>query len=128
MKILLIDDDEELCAELKQVLDMEGFHVDVMFDGRRGLQHLQENPYHIIILDLKLPGLNGYSVLQAIRQTNKWLKVLVLSGRPLGEALLKEDGISEGDEEKILGMADLVINKPFMVDAFIQKVKALAVT
>jgi len=126
MKLLLIDDDEELCAELTQVLSAEGFEVDVTFDGLQGLRYLQERQYQIIILDLKLPGLNGYGVLKGIRKTVKSLKVLVLSGRPLGEPLLKEDGVSQDEEEKVLSMADLVVNKPFMVENFIQKVKELA--
>lgn len=128
LKLLLIDDDEELCAELAQVLAMEGFEVDVAFDGLQGLRHLQERHYQIIILDLRLPGLNGYGVLKGIRKSVRPLKVLVLSGRPLGEPLLKEDGVSQDEEEKVLNMADLVINKPFMVENFIQKVKALTLS
>jgi len=128
LKFLLIDDDEELCAELAQVLSFEGFEVDVAFDGLEGLQHLQQKQYQIIILDLKLPGLNGFGVLKGIRKTVKSPKVLILSGRPLGEPLLKEDGLSQDEEEKILNMADVVINKPFKVENLIQKIKALALT
>lgn len=127
-KLLLIDDDEELCMELSQVLAAEGFEVDVAFDGLQGLRYLQERQYQIIILDLKLPGLNGYGVLKGIRKTVKPLKVLVLSGRPLGEPLLKEDGVSQDEEAKVLNMADLVINKPFMVENLLQRVKELALT
>jgi len=125
-KLLLIDDDEELCAELAQILETEGFNVDIAFDGLQGLQRLKETQYHIIILDLKLPGLNGYSVLKNIKESNNSLKVLVLSGRPLGEVLLKEDGVTQDEEEKVLNMADLVINKPFKVESFLKKVKELA--
>ncbi len=128
LKLLLIDDDEELCAELAQVLAVEGFMVDVAFDGLQGLRYLQERKYQIIILDLKLPGLNGYEVLKSIRKTAKPLKVLVLSGRPLGEPLLKEDGVSQDEEEKVLNMADIVINKPFIVENFLQKIKELALS
>jgi DNA-binding response OmpR family regulator len=126
LKMLLIDDDEELCAELAQVLSAEGFEVDVAFDGVQGLAHLQERQYRIIILDLKLPELNGYGVLTSIRKLNHHVKVLVLSGRPLREPLLKENGVCQGEEEKILNMADVVINKPFKVENFLQKVRELA--
>jgi DNA-binding response OmpR family regulator len=100
----------------------------VAFDGLQGLRHLQERQYQIIILDLRLPGLNGYGVLKGIRKSVNSLKVLVLSGRPLGEPLLKEDGVNQDDEEKVLTMADMVINKPFMVESFIQKVKTLTLS
>ena len=126
MKILLIDDDEELCAELGEVLESEGFKADIAGDGFQGLRFLQEEQYKIVILDLKLPGLNGYEVLKSIRKTDKLLKVMILSGRPLGEPLLKEAGVSKDEEEKVLNMADLVINKPFKVENFLQKVKELA--
>ncbi len=99
------------------------------FDGLQGLRYLQERQYQIIILDLKLPGLNGYRVLESIRKTGKLLKVkvLVLSGRPLGDPLLKEDSFPQ-DEEKALKMADLVVSKPFMVEDFLKQVKALALS
>ena len=128
LKLLLIDDDEELCAELGESFEAEGFKVDIALDGVQGLRYLQERQYQIIILDLKLPRLSGYGVLKSIRKTNNSLKVLVLSGRPLGEPLLKEDGVSQDEEEKALNMADFVINKPFMVENFLQKVKELALS
>ncbi len=126
LKLLIIDDDEELCTELAQVLAAEGFEVDVVFDGLQGLQYLQEKQYKIVILDLRLPGMNGYGILKGIRKIAKPFKVLVLSGRPLGEPLLKEDGVSQDEEEKVLSMADFVINKPFKVENFLQKVKELS--
>ena len=125
-KILLIDDDEELCTELKEVLETEGFKVDIALDGLQGLQRLENGGYHIIILDLRLPKLNGYGVLKSIRKISNPVKVLVLSGRPLGEPLLKEDGVSQDEEEKVLNMADLVVNKPFMAESLIKKIKELA--
>jgi CheY-like chemotaxis protein len=122
-KLLLIDDDEELCAELGEILEAEGFKVDIALDGLQGLRNLREKQYQMVILDLKLPGLNGYGVLKSIRKTSSSLKVLVLSGRPLGGPLLNEDGVSQDEEEKVLNLADFIINKPFMVENLIQKVK-----
>jgi DNA-binding response OmpR family regulator len=68
LRLLLIDDDEELCAELRELLEIEGFHVDTAFDGLQGLGNLQKGKYHIVVLDLKLPGLNGYEVLKTARK------------------------------------------------------------
>ena len=126
LKLLLIDDDEELCAELEEVLKAEGFQVDIALDGLQGLKYLRERQYQVIILDLKLPELNGYGVLKSIRKTMSPVKVLVISGRPLGDALLKEDGVTQDDEEKVLTLADVVINKPFLVENLIQKIKTLS--
>lgn len=124
-RLLIIDDDEELCIELGEVLKEEGFGVDVVFDGHQGLEQFKEGQYDIVILDLKLPGLNGYAVLREIRKMAKPIKVLVLSGRPLGKPLMQEEGVSKDEEEKILSMADTVMNKPFMVEDFIQNIRAL---
>lgn len=126
MKILLIDDDEELCAELREILETEGFKVDIALDGLQGLAHLQEGQYQIIILDLKLPGLDGYNVLKSIKKTEDPVKVLVVSGRPLRDPLFKETSASKHEEEMALNLADLVINKPFKVENFILKVNELA--
>ncbi|MDE2223276.1 MAG: response regulator [Candidatus Omnitrophica bacterium] len=126
LKLLLIDDDEELCAELRELLETEGFKVDLAFDGLRGLDFLKTRPYQILILDLRLPGLNGYGILKSLVEISRRPKVLVLSGRPLGEPLLSVEGVSNDEEERILNIADVVINKPFMVDHFVQQVKQLA--
>lgn len=124
-KILLVDDDEELCEELALVLESEGFDVDVAFDGIQGLRFLEGGGYQVIILDLKLPGVNGFGVLKTIKQGPSVPRVIVVSGRPTGEALLKENGFSQEDEEQILKLADVMVNKPFKVEFLIQKIKEL---
>jgi DNA-binding response OmpR family regulator len=124
--LLLIDDDEELCSELGEVLEAEGFKVDIALDGLEALRKLQKRQHQIIILDLKLPGLNGYRILQSIRNETTSIKVLVLSGQPFGKQLLKKSGTLQKEEEDILKMADCVINKPFLVDNLIRKVKELS--
>ncbi|MDE1920208.1 MAG: response regulator [Candidatus Omnitrophica bacterium] len=126
LKLLLIDDDEELCAELKELLEAEGFEVDVALDGLRGLGSLKAGVYQILILDLRLPGINGYGVLKGIVGMSYRPKVLVLSGRPLGDPLLSVEGVSTDEEERVLNLADIVINKPFMVENFVGRVKQLA--
>jgi len=126
LKILLIDDDEELCVELKELMEAEGFKLDIVLNGSDGLEHLRKRRHDIIILDLKLPGVNGYEILKEIRRIGSDFKVVVLSGRPIGEPLLKEKGLSLEEEEKVLHMANHVINKPFRIDEFVARIKELA--
>ncbi len=127
-RILIIDDDEEMCAELGEVLNGEGcFEVEAVFDGDSGRRSIEKNAYDVIILDLKLPKLNGYEVLKNVRQAARPVKVLVLSGRPLSGPLLNQDENRKKDEEEmILALADAVMNKPFMIDIFLAQVKGLA--
>ena len=125
-KVLIIDDDEELCDELGETLRDEGFEVDVAFDGVQGKAMIDKGGYGVIILDLKLPSLNGYEVLKGIRGQQRPVKVLVLSGRPTGNTLLKQQGVaSQDEEEQVLAMADAVMDKPFIVDDLVGKVKSL---
>jgi DNA-binding response OmpR family regulator len=125
-KILIIDDDEEYCLELTHVIHAEGFEVEVAHDGIAGKSLIENGRYQLIILDLKLPGLSGYEVLRSIRRSQSPVKILVVSGRPLGETLLEQNTFSKEEEEKILKMADAVMSKPFKVDEFLKKVNALA--
>jgi DNA-binding response OmpR family regulator len=124
-KLLLIDDDEELCEELAQVLASEGFDVDVAMDGLQGLQYVQAGHYEVIILDLKLPGLDGFGVLQNVSKEARPPKVIVVSGRPMGDNLLKPKDLSRDAEDGILNLADVVVNKPFKVETLIQTVRQL---
>jgi DNA-binding response OmpR family regulator len=126
MNILIIDDDEEYCLELAHVIKAEGFEVHSVFDGMSGRGLVERGNYQLIILDLKLPGISGYEVLDSIRKNQNPVKVLVLSGRPLGETLLEQDRLSKEKEERILQMADAVMSKPFKVDDLLRKIKELA--
>ena len=124
-KLLLIDDDEELCEELAEIFKSEGFEVDVAKDGLQGLRFMKDGGYQIIILDLKLPGIDGFGVLQNVKQKANPPKVVIVSGRPMGDTLIKESRFSQLEEDQILSLADVVINKPFKVEALIQNVKKL---
>lgn len=126
MKLLVIDDDEELCLELGEILKKEGFEVDVAFDGHKGMERVQKEVFNVVILDLRLPGLSGFDVLKRIKETTKIMKVLVLSGRPIATDLIKQEGVASDHEDDTLKMADAVMNKPFIIQDFIQKVKSMA--
>lgn len=128
-KVLIVDDDEELCVELRDVLKREGFEVDTVHDGTLGRQHMESGRYQLGILDLKLPGLNGYAVLKDIKKSGHPIKIFVLSGRPLAGTLIENSGdFYKEDGEEALKIADAVMNKPFMIDQFLNKVRELTST
>jgi DNA-binding response OmpR family regulator len=128
-KVLLIDDDEELCAELAEMLRLEeGVEVETVFDGDTGSQRIRQNAYDVIILDLKLPKLTGYQVLEQAKTSSsstRPVKILILSGRPLVNSLLVSEMDKNDEEERILKMADAVMNKPFVIEEFLTVVRAL---
>src|SRR5690625_5616751 len=67
-KLLLIDDDQELCQLLQEYLTAEGFSVDLAHDGQQALEQVQKVPYAAIILDVMLPIRSGFEVLKELRQ------------------------------------------------------------
>ena len=124
-KILMLDDDEELCEEIAEILIDEGYRVTTAFDGLRGKRLVEKYNYDILILDIKMPGLSGLDVLESIKGQNKELKVIILTGRPLSKEL-QERRICKDKEEKILRLADGIINKPFDIEVLLNKIKELS--
>jgi DNA-binding response OmpR family regulator len=79
-RILIIDDDVELCTLVGEYLHAEGFTVEAVHDGENGLQRASGGGYLLVVLDVMLPGINGFEVLRRIRATSR-LPVLLLTAR-----------------------------------------------
>ena len=125
-KILIIDDDQELCEEITENLQDEGYFVNTAFDGLEGKKLIEKYDYDILILDLKLPGINGFDIFKSVKDKHAKLKVLILTGRPLIKQWSREEtGVIEDKEEDLLKLTDGFINKPFDVKAVLAKVKEL---
>ena len=82
-RILVVDDDVELCGLVEEYLTAEGFSLKAVHDGERGLQQAQTNEYALVVLDVMLPGINGFEVLRRIRSVSK-IPVLLLDGARRG--------------------------------------------
>ena len=67
MRVLVVEDEKRLAAGLKKGLEAEGFATDVALNGTDGLWMARENPYDAIVLDIMLPGMNGYRVCSTLR-------------------------------------------------------------
>ena len=112
--ILIIDDDSGLCALLKESLRCEGFVVEAVSDGRRGLERALAGESSLVVLDLMLPGLGGLEVLKRLRPQSR-IPVLILTAR--GE-----------DVERILGLelgADDYLAKPFNPRELVARIRAI---
>ncbi len=113
-KRILIVEDEESIAELERdYLELSGFSVDLKSDGNEGLKAALETPYNLIILDLMLPGLDGFEICREIR-TKKNIPIIIVSA--------KKDDI---DKIRGLGLgADDYMTKPFSASELVARVKA----
>jgi len=78
--LLLVDDDKELCNMLQSYLAQEGFKSDAVHDGESAIDKVLSSSYHLVILDIMLPGKSGFEVLKAIRETSS-VPVLMLTAR-----------------------------------------------
>lgn len=111
--ILVVDDEEYIRQLLKQVLEIEGFAVTVAADGNSALALLVKTDPDIVLLDIRMPGLDGYQVLERIRKTSN-IPVLMLTG------LIEEMSLVRSFD---LGANDY-IRKPFHTASLIAKVRA----
>jgi two-component system response regulator CpxR len=112
--ILLIDDDVELCSMLTEYMGRYGFRTTVVHRGDTGLKAALEKPYALVLLDVMLPGLDGFEVLRRIRAASS-VSVLLLTAR--GE-----------DVDRIVGLeigADDYLSKPFNPRELLARVRAI---
>ncbi|MEU4208934.1 response regulator transcription factor [Streptomyces sp. NPDC026206] len=115
MRILVVDDDRRLAELLRRGLAAEGFAVEFAHDGPEGLHLAREGHYDAIVLDVMLPGLNGYHVCARLRAAGIWTPVLMLTAK---------DG--EYDEAEGLDTgADDYVTKPFSYVALVARLRAL---
>jgi two-component system response regulator MtrA len=113
--ILLIEDNEDLAFGLQRTLEAEGYDVSVAADGPAGVEAVGRIRPELVILDLMLPGMDGYQVLKAVRQGKHEMPVLILTAR--GEEADKVVGFRLG--------ADDYVTKPFGLSELLARVNAL---
>lgn len=115
MRVLVVEDEVRQAAALKRGLEAEGFAVDVASNGTDGLWLATEQPYDAIVLDVMLPGLNGFKVCAELRAKQIWTPVLMLTAK---------DG--ELDEAEALDTgADDFLSKPFSYVVLVARLRAL---
>ena len=81
MRVLIVEDEKGLAESMRRGLVGEGFVVDVVHDGVSGLWAASEFSYDVAILDIMLPGMNGYDVLKESRQRSVWTPVIMLTAK-----------------------------------------------
>jgi two-component system OmpR family response regulator len=115
MRLLVVEDDQDLNRQLVAALSNAGYAVDVAFDGEEGQFLGDTEPYDAVILDLGLPKLDGLSVLEGWRRADKRMPVLILTAR-------------DRWSDKVAGMdagADDYVAKPFHIEEVLARVRAL---
>jgi len=115
VRLLVVEDEKKLAASLKRGLEADGFAVDVALDGTDGKWMATENEYDAIVLDIMLPGINGFKLCGELREAGNWTPILMLTAK---------DG--ELDETEALDTgADDFLRKPFSHLVLVARIRAL---
>ena len=115
MRILIIEDEEEIASFIKKGLASENFAVDWSGTGEKGMELAKTNDYDLVILDIKLPGKDGITVLKELREAKKTFPVIMLSVK--SDTPTKIEALNIG--------ADDYLTKPFSFEELLARIRAL---
>nr|WP_294494526.1 response regulator transcription factor [uncultured Anaerosporobacter sp.] len=115
MRILIVEDEIDLCDSIAEGLQIDGYAVDTCNDGKAAFELITTEIYDLIVLDLNLPGMDGIDILKEVRKTHKDIKVLILSAR-------------SSIADKVLGLdvgANDYLAKPFAFEELEARIRSL---
>jgi two-component system OmpR family response regulator len=115
MRLLLVEDDAKLVKALHKGLEREGYAIDVARTGNEALGFAEEHDYDAVVLDVMLPGRDGFSVCRSLRDDERWMPVLMLTARDQVEDRIR--GLDAG--------ADDYLVKPFDFGELLARLRAL---
>jgi len=115
MKVLVVEDNVELNNTLKEILELNGYLVDTVYDGEQALDFLSLYDYDLVILDIMLPEIDGFQVCKSMRDKGDFTPVLMLTAKDTTPDKVK--GLDIG--------ADDYLVKPFDIDELLARVRAL---
>jgi DNA-binding response OmpR family regulator len=123
LRVLLVDDEHDIVETVKYSLEMRGFQVDVAYDGNTALTMARSGGYAVMVLDVMLPGKNGYEVSRQLkdeigRGEVPPLKILLITARKLDNAV-REDFVSTWSK------ADACLYKPFDLEGLLERLTGL---
>ena len=123
LKVLLVDDEQDIVDTIKYSLELRGYVVDVAYDGLHALDKGRKNKYSLMVLDVMLPGQNGYEVSRILKDEMEEgkvdpFKILLITARKLDNDL-REDFVSTWSK------ADACLYKPFDLDGLLRQMEKL---
>ncbi len=115
MKILIVEDEHRIAGAIKKGLEQEKYTVDIAYDGIEGFDLAVSEDYDLIILDLMLPGMDGYAICKNLRKQRIHIPILILTAK--GQIQDKVEGLDCG--------ADDYLTKPFAFEELLARIRAL---
>jgi two-component system OmpR family response regulator len=115
MRILVVEDEHRIAQAIKEGLEQESYAVDVCFDGEEGYNSAANDEYDIILLDVMMPGMNGYEVCRKLREEGNHTPILMLTAKDQPRDVV--EGLDTG--------ADDYLAKPFAFEVLLARIRAL---
>jgi DNA-binding response OmpR family regulator len=116
MRILIVEDEKKMAGALRKGLEAENHCVSVAFDGRAGLELASTAEFDVVVLDLMLPGIDGFEVARRLRRGEHQTPILMLTARDAVPDIVK--GLDSG--------ADDYLTKPFAFEVFLARLRSVA--
>src|SRR5882724_8091397 len=116
MEILIVEDDRKLARQLQKGLDEHGHSVTLASDGHEGLDAAKHGEFDVLVLDVMLPGLDGFSIVRRLRSAGRRTPILLLTARDAAEDVVT--GLDAG--------ADDYLTKPFSFKILLARLRALS--
>lgn len=116
-KVLVVDDEPNIVLSIEFLMQQAGFDVATAEDGESALQSVAETPPDLILLDISLPGISGFDVLEQLRGDPQHVRLPIIMLTAHGREVEREKGLALG--------ADDYVTKPFSTQALVEKVKTL---
>ena len=118
LRILLVDDEEDFASTLAERLELRGFQAEVATSGIDALEHVGEDDFSVLILDVKMPGIDGLGVMAEVKRKRPELPIILLTGH--GAIASAETGMKEGAFDYLM--------KPVDLETLIEKIRDAAST
>lgn len=118
LRLLIVDDEEDFLSALAQRLEFRGFRVEAASSGSDALARVGEEGFHVLVLDVKMPGIDGLELMAQIKAKHACLPVILLTGH--GSVADAERGIEQGAFDYLM--------KPIDIDELIEKIRKAAGT
>lgn len=116
LRILVVDDDPDICEYMKTLLTAEGHEVEYLTDPTRAVDEIKNNRYHIAILDLMMPRLDGLELLRQVRKADSDIAIVIFTGHADVDSAVAAMKLDVSD----------YIKKPFHIDAFQRTIREIA--
>lgn len=116
-KVLVVDDEPNIVLSLEFLMEQAGFQVITAYDGEAALERINDSAPDLLLLDISLPGISGFDVLEHLRRSEATAQLPVIMLTAHGRDIEREKGLALG--------ADDYITKPFSTQSLIEKVKSL---